>query len=98
LSQPPPRGLASWDGHINGYGKVVRAYKSTYKRHGTLNLFAALEVSTGKIAGKVTETKKGKVFYTFWVKLFARGFCPIRRVHGMLGKFWGPRRLIKVNV
>lgn len=28
-------------------GKVVRGYKSTYKRHGTLNLFAALEDSHG---------------------------------------------------
>lgn len=46
-------------------GKVVRAYKSTYKRHGTLNLFAALEVSTGKIQGKVTETKKREDFQSF---------------------------------
>jgi transposase len=29
-------------------GKVVRGLKSTYKRHGTLNLFAALEVGTGR--------------------------------------------------
>ena len=28
-------------------GKVVRALKRTYKRPGTLNLFAALEVGTG---------------------------------------------------
>lgn len=38
--------------------KVVQAYKSTYKRHGTLNLFAALEVSTGHVHGKATEAKK----------------------------------------
>ena len=30
-------------------GTDVRALKSTYKRHGTLNLFAALEVGTGKV-------------------------------------------------
>jgi hypothetical protein len=30
-------------------GKVVRGLKSTYKRHGTLNLFAALEVDTGQV-------------------------------------------------
>jgi len=46
-------------------GKVVRAYKSTYKRHGTLNLFAALEVSTGKIQGKVTQEKKRTDFQVF---------------------------------
>ena len=46
-------------------GKIVRAYKSTYKRHGTLNLFAALEVSTGRIHGKVTEAKKREHFQDF---------------------------------
>src|SRR5450755_2675930 len=35
-------------------GKVVRALKSTYKRHGTLNLFAALEVGTGQVKTKFT--------------------------------------------
>lgn len=43
--------------------KLVRALESTYKRNGTLNLFAALEVATGQIHGKSTEpakkTKKG---------------------------------------
>jgi hypothetical protein len=28
-------------------GKIVRGCKSTYKRHGTLNLFAVLQVATG---------------------------------------------------
>lgn len=43
--------------------KLIRALESTYKRKGTLNLFAALEVATGQIHGKTTEpakkTKKG---------------------------------------
>src|SRR5487761_1510887 len=38
-------------------GKVVRGLKSTYKRHGTLNLFAALEVGTGQVKTKFTEFK-----------------------------------------
>ncbi len=46
-------------------GKILKAYKSTYKRHGTLNLFAALEVPTGKITGKVTEAKKRVDFQGF---------------------------------
>ena len=46
-------------------GKVIRAYQSTYKRHGTLNLFAALEVATGKIQGKVTQEKKRTDFQAF---------------------------------
>jgi transposase len=46
-------------------GKVIRAYQSTYKRHGTLNLFAALAVATGKIQGKVTQEKKRTDFQAF---------------------------------
>lgn len=33
---------------------VVRALKSTYKRHGTLKLFAALEASNGQVHAKAT--------------------------------------------
>jgi hypothetical protein len=41
--------------------KLVRTLESTYKRNGTLNLYAALEVATGQIYGKTTEpTKKTK--------------------------------------
>ena len=44
-------------------GRLVQGYESVYKRHGTLNLFAALEVATGRIHGKTTppseKTKKG---------------------------------------
>jgi transposase len=46
-------------------GKVVRALKSTYKRHGTLNLFAALEVGTGQVRTKFTDYKKREDFLSF---------------------------------
>lgn len=46
-------------------GAVVRALKSTYKRHGTLNLFAALEVGTGQVKAKITEYKKRADFQSF---------------------------------
>ncbi len=46
-------------------GSVVRALKSTYKRHGTLNLFAALEVGTGHVQTKITEYKKREDFRAF---------------------------------
>jgi transposase len=46
-------------------GRVVRGLKSTYKRHGTLNLFAALEVSTGQVKTKFTEYKKREDFRGF---------------------------------
>ena len=48
---------------ISSDRKLVRAMESTYKRNGTLNLYAALNVATGQIHGKTTEpakkTKKG---------------------------------------
>ena len=46
-------------------GAVVRALKSTYKRHGTLNLFAALEVGTGQVHAQTTDYKKRKDFLSF---------------------------------
>ena len=46
-------------------GKVMSAIKSTYKRNGTQNLFAALEVMTGTIHGKPTKLKKRADFLLF---------------------------------
>src|ERR1700683_1185543 len=46
-------------------GAVVRGLKSTYKRHGTLNLFAALEVGTGQVHAKFSESKKREDFLSF---------------------------------
>ena len=53
-------------------GKIVRAMKSTYKRHGTLNLFAALQVATGQIHGKTTATKKRVDFQVFLDEVIAQ--------------------------
>ena len=46
-------------------GKIVRGLKSTYKRHGTLNLFAALEVATGNIHTQTTKQKRRIEFLDF---------------------------------
>lgn len=46
-------------------GKIVRGMKSTYKRNGTINLFAALNVATGVVHGKTTTTKKRSDFLQF---------------------------------
>ena len=46
-------------------GKIVSAVKSTYRRNGTQNLFAALEVATGIIHGQTTQTKKRVDFLAF---------------------------------
>ena len=52
-------------------GKIVRGYKSTYKRNGTLNLFAALEVATGTVHGKTTKQKRRVDFLAFMDELLA---------------------------
>ena len=46
-------------------GAVVRAMKSTYKRNGTLNLFAALEIASGQVFAQTTEQKKREDFQRF---------------------------------
>ena len=46
-------------------GAVVRAMKSTYQRHGTLNLFAALEIASGHVYAQTTEQKKREDFRRF---------------------------------
>lgn len=52
-------------------GKVVRAYKSTYKRHGTLNLFAALAIGTGKVKTAFTLLKRREEFLQFMDQIVA---------------------------
>lgn len=52
-------------------GKIVRGCKSTYKRHGTLNLFAALEVATGQVKGSITGSKRREDFLQFMDQIVA---------------------------
>ena len=67
-------------------GKVQRAYKSTYKRNGTLNLFAALEVSTGTVIGKVTETKKREDFLEYMTGVVAE-YSEGQEIHVILDNY-----------
>jgi transposase len=53
-------------------GSVIRGYGSTYKRYGTQNLFAALNVATGKVFGEVTERKTRADFLKFMDHLIAK--------------------------
>jgi transposase len=50
------------------HGAVVRAMKSSYKRKGTLNLFAALEIASGYVHAQTTEQKKREDFRRFWMR------------------------------
>jgi len=52
-------------------GKIVRGLKSTYKRNGTLNLFAALNVATGAIHTKTTKFKRRIEFLEFMDQLLS---------------------------
>ena len=64
-------------------GKIVQGLKSTYKRHGTVNLFAALEVATGVIRGKTTQTKKRADFQAFMDDVVAEQAAE-RQIHVIL--------------
>lgn len=56
-------------GYIETRGQqMARAPQSTYQRHGTLNLFAALNVATDHIKRKSRKRKHGKTFSSLWVK------------------------------
>lgn len=46
-------------------GTIARAMKSTYRRNGTLNLFAALDIAAGKAIGETTERKTRVDFLKF---------------------------------
>jgi transposase len=52
-------------------GKIVRGLKSTYKRHGTLNLFAALAVATGEVKTAFTQLKRREEFLQFMEQVVA---------------------------
>ena len=67
-------------------GAVVRGLKSTYKRHGTLNLFAALEVGTGQVKYEFTEFKKRADFQGFLDGVIA-DHSPDKEIHVILDNY-----------
>ena len=82
-------------------GAIVRAMKSTYKRNGTLNLFAALEIASGQIHAQTTEHKKREDFRRFLegvvaelpadkeVHVILDNYCTHKRNEDWLAKFEG---------
>lgn len=67
-------------------GKIVRGFKSTYKRHGTLNLFAALQVATGEIKTSKTTLKRREEFLQFMDQIVADA-PPDRELHVILDNY-----------
>ena len=70
--KPSIQALERTTGYVEtDHGQIVRAYQSTYKRHGTLNLFAALEVATGQIKTAITPLKRREQFLQFMDQVVA---------------------------
>ena len=70
--KPGIQALTRKQGFVHGRdGRVLRAYKSTYRRNGTLNLFAALKVAGGEVFGRVTQRKTRDDFLAFMDALLA---------------------------
>ncbi|MEI6399061.1 MAG: IS630 family transposase [Pseudomonadota bacterium] len=64
--KPSIQALSRKTGYVEtSSGKLVRGLQSTYKRNGTLNLFAALNVATGEVKSKTTAAKKRPDFQAF---------------------------------
>src|SRR6202011_2201681 len=85
--KPSIQAIERSDGYVEtDSGTVVRALKSTYKRHGTLNLFAALEVGTGQIHTKITEYKKREDFRGFLDGVLADQ-PPDKEIHVVLDNY-----------
>lgn len=66
--------------------KIVQGLKSTYKRNGCLNLFAALNVATGEVKAKTTETKKRLDFQAFLEEVLV-GIPKEKEVHIILDNY-----------
>ena len=67
-------------------GKIVRGFKRTYKRHGTLNLFAALEVATGAVHTQTTGKKRRIEFLEFMDRVVAD--LPVgKEIHAILDNY-----------
>jgi transposase len=67
-------------------GKVMRGIQSTYKRNGTVNLFAALEVATGTVMAKTTQTKTREDFLLYMDEL-VKEYGSERELHVILDNY-----------
>jgi transposase len=67
-------------------GKIVQGYKSTYKRNGTLNLFAALEIATGTVHAKTTQHKRRPDFQEFMDEVVSE-YSEEKEIHVILDNY-----------
>lgn len=75
-------------------GAVVRALKSTYRRNGTLNLFAALEIASGQVCAKTADRKKREDFRQFLDGVLAglAGLPSDKEIHVILDNYCTHKR------
>jgi transposase len=70
--KPSIQALSRSTGYVRtSSGKIARGLNSTYRRNGTLNLFAALDVATGEVRNKTTATKTRADFQAFMDEVVA---------------------------
>lgn len=67
-------------------GKVVRGFNRTYKRYGTFNLFAALQVATGELKTSKTTLKRREEFLQFMDQIVADP-SPDQELHVILDNY-----------
>lgn len=67
-------------------GKIVQGMKSTYKRHGVLNLFAALHVATGVVKTQTTSQKKRPEFRAF-LESVVQDISPDQQIHIIMDNY-----------
>jgi len=85
--KPSIQALSRTTGYVRtSSGKVVRGLKSTYRRNGTLNLFAALNVATGEVIKKTTKTKTRVDFQAFMDEVVADQ-APDDEIHVILDNY-----------
>ena len=85
--EPSIQALERATGYVESdNGKIVRGFKSTYKRHGTLNLFAALQVATGHVQPATTTRKRREEFLRFMDAVVAETLAN-QEVHVILDNY-----------
>ena len=86
--KPGSQALEPATGHVEtDIRKIARGLKSRYRRHGVLNLFAALEAATGAIRTQTTQHKHRFEFTTFIDQVLA-GLSADREIHVIFDNYF----------
>jgi len=67
-------------------GRAITGYNHEYKRHGTSNLFAALEVATGQVKGRHYARKRRREFLDF-MNCVVGGYPPGTQIHVVMDNY-----------